>query len=486
MNVIVLMADTWRFDYLGCYGNEWIQTPNIDKFARESVVFENAYAEGCPTIPTRRALFSGRYTLPFRGWGPLAPEDLTIPDILWSESIRTALITDTAPMHMPKYGYERGFDFVQHFRGQEFDMFYQKDPCALDIEDYHVPVFKPGSGGKKEELPASIFARHELEGFLPQRQFWKSDQDQMAARVCKAAMNYLEQVDKNKPFFLWMDSFDPHEPWDPPSVWNPDIKCPYDPDYKGREIILPVPTFVEGYLSEAEMHHIRMLYAEKITMVDKWLGKVLDKIKAQGLFENSLIIFLSDHGQPLGNGKHGHGIIRKCRPWPYEELTHIPLIVHHPDGHRGRVSSFVETVDVAPTIMDFLNVDNQTDQMQGKSLLPLVRGETDKVRDFAICGYFNFSWSIVTDEWSYVHWLDAKKVSDPMKLMTLFGKGQIEEKTDIWTCTPGSIAETPVEDELYDRQKDPFQLVNLRDQKADIGKALYQQLREYMMSLRIS
>ena len=73
-----------------------------------------------------------------------------------------------------------------------------------------------------------------------------------------------------------------------------------------------------------------------------------------------------------------------------------------------------------------------------------------------------------------------------MKLMTLFGKGQIEEKTDIWTCTPGSIAETPVEDELYDRQKDPFQLVNLRDQKADIGKALYQQLREYMMSLRIS
>ena len=99
MNVIVIVADTWGFDYLGCYGNTWIATPNIDQLARDSIVFENAYAEGCPTVPTRRALLTGRYTLPFRGWGPLLPEDRTLADILWAKSIRTALITDTSPMH---------------------------------------------------------------------------------------------------------------------------------------------------------------------------------------------------------------------------------------------------------------------------------------------------------------------------------------------------------------------------------------------------
>ena len=94
--------------------------------------------------------------------------------------------------------------------------------------------------------------------------------------------------------------------------------------------------------------------------------------------------------------------MRKCRPWPYEELVHIPLVIRHPDGMKGRVSSFAQTVDIAPTIMDFLGVTSKTDRMQGKSLLPLMRGDVEKVRDFAISGYFNFSWSIITDDLSYI------------------------------------------------------------------------------------
>jgi arylsulfatase A-like enzyme len=70
-NVIVIMCDSLQFNYLGCYGNDWIKTPNFDKLAKESVVFEKAYAEGLPTVPVRRALLTGRYTLPFKGWSPL-------------------------------------------------------------------------------------------------------------------------------------------------------------------------------------------------------------------------------------------------------------------------------------------------------------------------------------------------------------------------------------------------------------------------------
>lgn len=483
-NVVVIVADTWRFDYLGCYGNDWIKTPNIDALAAESVVFENAYAEGCPTIPTRRALLTGRYTLPFRGWGPLMSEDVTVADILWSQSVRTALITDTSPMHMPGYGYERGFDFTHHFRGQEFDHFYQDDPFDIDMDRYHKPAYDPDD--PETELPASQFARQELYDYLPQRQHWKSDEDQMVARVCKAAMDYLEKADRNKSFLLWLDSFDPHEPWDPPSIWDPSLKCPYDPDYDGKEIINPVPTFADLYLTDAEAHHIRMLYAEKITMVDRWLGKVINKLKEADLYDDTLIVFLSDHGQPLGNGKHGHGIVRKCRPWPYEELVHIPLVIRHPEGMKGRVSSFAQTVDVAPTIMDFLGVTQRTDRMQGKSLLPLMRGDVEKVRDFAISGYFNFSWSIITDDLSYVHWLTDRDLHDPARLMSMYGFSKMEENKEIWTCTPGSVAETKAGNELYDRRKDPFQLDNIIDANPAAAEELFQRMRDFMAGLRAS
>ena len=485
MNVIVLVADTWQFNYLGCYGNPWIKTPNIDALAKDAMVFENAYAEGCPTVPTRRALLTGRYTLPYGGWIPLSAHDLTLADILWHEGVRSALITDTSPMHLPRFGYERGFDQVRYFRGQEFDHFYSHDRCSLDPDRFHKPAYHRQPGREKEELLASLYCRQELMDYLPQRQSWRTDADQMAAKVVESALEYLERRDRDRPFFLWLDSFDPHEPWDPPSVWDPGLKCPYDPDYQGQEIINPVPTYVDGYLTEAEQHHIRMLYAEKITMVDKWLGRVLDKLKETGLYDNSLIVFLSDHGQPLGRGEHGHGIMRKCRPWPYEELVHIPLVVRLPGAEPGRISSFVQTVDLAPTIMEYLGVTNRIEQMQGRSLLPLIRGEEKKIRDFAIAGYYNFSWSIVTEDWSYVHWLDDKHFKEnPLDAAAAVGLAEYQEKADIWTCTPGSETETPDQDELYDRSSDPFQQNNLLGARPETGADLLKRLREFMLQLK--
>ena len=482
-NVIVIMADSWRFDYLGCYGNDWIQTPNIDSFTKESTLFENAYAEGCPTIPTRRALLTGRYTLPYSGWRPLATADQTLADFFWTERIQTAFISDTSMMHMPGYGYERGFDFVQHIRGHQWDRFFRPLSHDLDMDRFHKKVLIRDSDEGEIEIPVSLWAKSELNDYLPFRQHWKTDEDQMSARVSRAAMNYLDRVNREAPFFLWVDCFDPHEQWDPPSIWDPEMKCPYDLDYEGVELINPAGTIVDGYLTEREAHHVRMLYAEKVTTVDKWLGKILDKLKNLGLYDDSLIIFLSDHGEPLGNGEHGHGLMRKCRPWPYEELVHIPLVIHHP-GHEGnRISSYVQTVDIAPTIVDFLEMPDVSDLMQGKSLLPLIKGDVDKVRDFAIAGYFNLSWSIITDDWSYIHWLDPKD-PHPIQMLSVLGLAKMEEHTEIWTCVPGSAAETPETDELYDRQKDTYQLKNLLEQKPDVANDMFLKLRDFMLGLR--
>ena len=503
-NVVLIMADSLQFNYLGCYGNDWIKTPNIDRLAKESVLFENAYAEGNPTIPTRRALFTGRYTLPFAGWVPLSYEDTTLADILHLHHTQTALVADCPMLQLPKYGYSRGFDSVIYQRGQEGDHFYANDPLLhLNTDDFHKPMFERGPRGKKTKTEADISAltKKELVSYLCHRQYWRSDEDQYVARTSKEAIHYLETVDRTRPFFVWVDCFDPHEPWDPPSVYDPDLKCPYDPDYKGKDIILPVPAAVKGVYTEREMHHIRMLYAEKITMVDKWVGKLLDRIRELGLYDDTMIIFLSDHGEPLGNGEHGHGIMRKIRPWPYEELAHIPLIIRHPDVKPQRHSSFVQTPDIAPTILDFLGVeDSHMDEMQGKSLQPLIKGEKEKLRDFAIAGYHNFSWSIITNDWSFVHWLHEGGYSDDTEKMIGFyaelteqmlpdlytDSLRLTEEDSIWSCTPGATAKTPEIDELYHRKTDQFQLENVIKDEKKTANDIWIQLRDFMLELKAS
>ena len=120
-NVVLIMLDTLQFNYLGCYGNKVVKTPNIDRLARQGFLFENAYSEGLPTVPVRRALMTGRFTLPYGGWQPLAPDDTTVADIMWGKNMQTALVYDTPPMRLPKYGYSRGFDFVSFNPGQELD-----------------------------------------------------------------------------------------------------------------------------------------------------------------------------------------------------------------------------------------------------------------------------------------------------------------------------------------------------------------------------
>ncbi len=520
-NTIVIMADTLQFNYLGCYGNDWIKTPNIDRLAKEGVLFENAYTEGLPTVPCRRAMHTGRYTLHSKGWTALDPEDTTIADLTWGKGIDTALIFDCPMYRLPKFGYTRGFDKVWFLHGHEGDhYYYSNDPLIhYKVEDFHEDrVLNTANETIGEDVLAPLL--HETACYLQNRQYWKTDEDQNVAKVMKMAVKYLEHADRNKSFFLWIDSFDPHEPWDSPSVYDPEMDCPYDPDYEGKDQFMPLMVPVEGVYTEEEMHHIRMLYAENVTMVDTWVGYLLDYVKKSGLEKNTLILFVSDHGAPMGNGEHGHGIMRKCRPWPYEELAHIPFIMKGPGlPHGKREKSFVQSVDVAPTVTDWLGIGVHH-EMQGKSLLPLAKGEVEKVRDFAIAGYHKYSWSIITDEWSFIHWVkeDEKKLSEFM--FSMYGKGilrsakhlaaQADHKEnylpkkkkkkskeeqmhaaaatldgeDQWTCTPGSVAQVPEKDELYDRKADPFQLANIASKHPEKAGELFKQLREFMFELQ--
>ena len=405
-NVIVVMFDSLQFNYLGCNGNTWIKTPNFDRFAKESALFENAYAEGLPTVPVRHAMHTGRFTLPRSGWVPLAKEDTTIADLCWGRPIDTALVFDCPMYRLPKFGYTRGFDKVWFTHGHEADdYFYEKDPLLqYNPMDYVDEDSYKGYVAKTNEKAAQ-YTLNEITNYLRQRQQWHSEDDRYCARTFKKASEYLEQVDRNKQFFLWVDCFDPHEPWDPPSVYDPDKKCPYDPDYKGKDVFLPFSSLVDGVFTEEQLHHVRMLYAELVTLVDKKFGEFLNTIHRLGLEKDTIVIVVSDHGEPMGNKEHGHGIMRKTRPWPYEELAHIVCMMRGPDIAPGqRIKSYVQSIDIAPTVCEGLGI-GILPSMEGKSLLPIARGETKKVRDFAIAGYHGYSWCIYNDDWSYIHWV---------------------------------------------------------------------------------
>ena len=525
-NAIVVMFDSLQYNYLHCNGNPWIKTPNFDRFARESVVFDNCYIEGVPTVPCRRAMHTGRYTLPVKGWSALDMDDTTIADLCWGTGIDTAMVFDAAPNRLPKFGYTRGFDKVYFLHGHEIDHeFYAKDPLYhLNPEDYneeHALEAMDKLLGCNMRDPTL----QETACYLRQRQYWKSEEDQNCYKLMREAVNYLERVDRNHPFYLWIDCFDPHEPWDPPSVYDPDMKCPYDPDFKGKDQFLPIMGPVEGIYTEEELHHVRMLYAEKVTMVDRQFGYLLDQLRRLGPERDTLVLVVSDHGEPMGNGKHGHGIMRKCRPWPYEELVHAVMMLRAPGLPAGkRIKSFVQSVDVAPTVCEWLGIGVHPD-MQGKSLLALARGEVDKVRDFAVAGYYRYSWSIITDEWSYIHWLkdDEKSVAESM--FEIYGKGTLASSSHLadnplakagpqmnaeqrkakntaatgygegvaaldgeeqWTCTPGSIAEVPARDELYSRIDDIDQLNNVASRHPEVAAELLKKLRLFMSELRAS
>ena len=474
MNVIVVMADSFRKDHLGCYGNRWIKTPNIDKMASEGILFDYAYAEGLPTIPVRTSLFTGRYTLPFQGSQPLEKDDLLLAELLWNKGYISALISDTYHMHKPQRGFAHGFDYVEWIRGQEHDPYILDRDVESLLKKYSEKNWNIYyNSSEKPQIQRylrdhrSSSLKEAFEIYLRNISDWRGEEDHFIAQVVKAGISWLNKKiseGRRKNLFLWLDCFDPHEPWDPPS--------PYDemyavPEYDGLPIILPPPGDA-SYLNLSELRHVRAQYAGEVTLVDKWVGVFIEEVEKLGLFENTLIIFLSDHGEPLGE----HGIIRKARPWPYEELSHIPLIMRFPDNlgiHGRRIKSFAGTPDIMPTILDFLEVEKPK-TMHGRSLLPLIfEGERSGGQDFGISGWYNVSWSIRDHDWSFFLWLAPPQLPSARRDNELY---------------KANMDFLPLEPSKYEPEKDLPEKENLIEGEPEVANYLKSKLENFIERLR--
>ena len=197
------------------------------------------------------------------------------------------------------------------------------------------------------------------------------------------ACNWLEDNRDGQPFFLYVDTFDPHEPWDPPQ-WYVDR---YDPGYTGQVVTHPHYDYIGKFLTRREAEHCRALYAGEVTLVDRWIGRLLEKIDDMDLWDRTMILFTSDHGFLFGE----HGIIGKAimsprRRWGYiplyDQISHVPLVVSMPGGRSGRTSAVVQPADIMPTILEALGV-RKPKTIQGESFLSVLRGKTNRHRPMA-------------------------------------------------------------------------------------------------------
>jgi len=419
MNIIVIVSDTLRKDHLGCYGNSTIKTPNLDRFSQECIQFDNCYATSFPTMPMRADLFTGKFTFTYLGWEALPSDEKILAEILRKANYTTVAAVDTPFFVRNGYGYDRGF------------------------EDYQWII------GQGRERARINYQR-------------KYEEDYCAPKTMTAAEKYLEYYYKKK-FFLYVDTWDPHEPWDPPSWYVQ----PYYPGYDGRIVAPCYWDWREKGLKEEDVKVAHACYCGEISMVDRWVGQLLDKVKSMNLWENTAIVFTSDHGFYFGE----HGYFGKSRNkglhWLqsplYQEITRVPLLIYVPGIKPRRIKALVSSIDIMPTILELAEVEIP-DTVQGKSLLPLLKGERDIFRDFVITSpplYNPGEPSKIVDDW-------LRMVDEP-HFSTI--------TTPKWTFLYSTKAYPA---QLYNIEDDPKESQNIIDKNWHIAKDLHQKFVEFL------
>lgn len=293
MNLVVLVLDSLRQDHVGAYHHGQAaftdvpaaQTPHLDRFSRQCVVFENAYPEALPTIPTRYVLMSGQRGLPFRPWAPLQAGDLTIAQLLRNEGYVCGLVSDCYHYRAPGMNYHAGFHAYRWIRGQEYDAWESAPPQR--------PVDRYVNAKYPEDW------RQRVAQFLANTDRFTAEEDWFPAQVVDEAVEWLRRNRVHQQVLLWVDCFDPHEPWDPPARFDTYT----DPSYTGPRLILPMGGRADAWASPADIRLLRGLYAGEVAFVDHCLGRLFAGLEELGYLDDSIVAVLSDHGHPLGD--HG-------------------------------------------------------------------------------------------------------------------------------------------------------------------------------------
>lgn len=394
-NVLWICTDQQRFDTLGCLGNPYVHTPNIDQLAANGTLFERCYVQSPICSPSRASFLTGRYPRTTR----CRQNGQTIPD---DEVLVTRLLADA--------GYVCGLSGKLHLSAC--------NPAAVKdiehrIDDGYAEFHWSHHPAPDWPTNAYIHWLHEkgVSYKTPVRddcqyvQTGIPEEHHQTTWCAQKAINFIEaNADFDHPWLFSVNIFDPHHAFDPPAS--------YLERYLDRLDDIPLPNYTLGELAQkpifqrvdhdgayntpgryafSEMREydhqlIRAAYWAMIDLIDAQVGRMLAALEATGQLEDTLVIFTSDHGEMLGD----HGVYAKG-PHFYEPAVRVPLIVAWPGRVKAgqRVDAMVEMLDLTPALLDAAGLPHHPG-MQGRSLWPLLTGEAGKThREDVYCEYYN-------------------------------------------------------------------------------------------------
>ncbi len=420
-NVLLITSDQQHFDTIGAFNSE-ISTPNIDRLVKGGTTFKRAYCPNPTCTPTRSSIITGQYPSQHGAWtlGTKLMEDRhTVGEDFQKHGYRTSLIGKAhfQPLHeteeytslesypilqdlnfwekfdQPFYG----FDHVELARnhtneahvGQHYALWMEEKGCT-NWRDYFVGP--TGTMDREQEHHWPIPEKYHYNTWI-------------AERTNHQLESYVENDEK---FFLWASFFDPHPPYLVPEPWD----TMYDPDKlmipKGKqgehedkpphfqmtqEKAPDFSTYMEsgygihGYhshqVSEERHKQLTATYYGMISMMDKYIGKILDQLEALGIADETIVVFTTDHGHFFGQ----HGLQYKGG-FHYEDLIKLPFIVRYPDQiPAGRTSeAMLSLVDLAPTFLSFCDIP-VPESMTGIDQRAVWKNEAENARDHIICEF---------------------------------------------------------------------------------------------------
>ncbi|ECC1693946.1 sulfatase [Salmonella enterica subsp. salamae] len=381
MKAIMLMFDSLNKRLLSAYGSDRAITPNFQRLKERTVRFDNFYVGSMPCMPARRELHTGRYNFLHRGWSPLEPFDDSMPEILKKNGIHTHLVTDHK-----HYWRDGGATYHSRYSTYEFIRGQEGDAWKGVVEK---PEYRYESGEPEEIKQRRITSRvqHQINV-----QFMQNEEDHHLARTIHKGLEFIDTNHASDNWFLQLECFDPHEPFFVPEKYLRLYGIEDSKQFDGW------PPYYFVTEDDARKSTIQKYYKALLTMVDAYVGKVLDTMDRYDLWKDTLLIVNTDHGFLLGEHEWWGKNIMPL----YNEVANIPCFIWHPHyGCAGESrQALAQTIDIPATLLDSFGLEKPAD-MQGVSLLPVLQDDTP-VRDYALFGYHGCHINITDGRYVYM------------------------------------------------------------------------------------
>lgn len=415
MKAIMVMYDSLRRDLLSVNGGP-VPCPNFERLARHSVQFDRCYAGSLPCMPARREIHTGRYNFLHRSWGPLEPFDDSMPEILKNNGVYTHLSTDHYHyIQDGGAGYCGRYSSYEMHRGQESDgwnadLSLRGKDCTSMMQD--VDYLPPKMKEQRQEISRINQADREK---MDDASKWPMHQ------TFDNGIEFMKKNVQEDNWFLQIETFDPHEPFFSPDSEQSKFLSPDEynsPDW---------PSYSKVHESSSEIDRMRRKYYALVSFCDEQLGRVLDEMDAQNLWEDTMLIVNTDHGFLLSEHEWWGKGTMPC----YEELVHIPFFIWDPRCRKAgeRRSAVVQTIDIAPTLLEYFNIAIPED-MQGRVLRGAISTD-DVVHPYILFGYHGGPIGIMDGRYKLLR--AVQKSSElyeytlmPAHMKTLFSEKELE------------------------------------------------------------